>query len=393
MNDAKYPDRVTGTQSSRGAVTSFLESLVIAAILLVLVQTFLEDFAVLSGWNVEIRNKILLAGFFFDLFFTIEFLTRLYNAIMEGRVGRYFSVERGWIDLLASVPLLMFNSGPFALTLLTGQGIAVGLGGILNLLKVIKAIRIARILRFLRIVKIFRRIKNVSSPMAQRHVASITAISVTIVVLSLLFFTVFSSSLKLDGLDTAFAEQQEAVAEHLDENKDDPADFVFALQTIRETYPSLMIVRYRGQSLYSRYSDSYYQEFFAPGDYTYLRKDDLELFFDQRPYVSQLSRESILFFVIVVLIVLAYLLIYSPHFALTVSDPIHVMRRGLEETNYNLEVKIPQKYKTDDVFQMAALYNEKYLPLKDRTQSKEGQSLIELDMGDVSHIFPEEEDS
>jgi len=393
MNDAKYPDRVTGTQSSRGAVTSFLESLVIAAILLVLVQTFLEDFAVLSGWNVEIRNKILLAGFFFDLFFTIEFLTRLYNAIMEGRVGRYFSVERGWIDLLASVPLLMFNSGPFALTLLTGQGIAVGLGGILNLLKVIKAIRIARILRFLRIVKIFRRIKNVSSPMAQRHVASITAISVTIVVLSLLFFAVFSSSLQLDGLDTAFAEQQEAVAEHLDENKDDPADFVFALQTIRETYPSLLIVKYRGQSLYSRYSDSYYQEFFAPGDYTYLRKDDLELFFDQRPYVSQLSRESILFFVIVVLIVLAYLLIYSPHFALTVSDPIHVMRRGLEETNYNLEVKIPQKYKTDDVFQMAALYNEKYLPLKDRTQSKEGQSLIELDMGDVSHIFPEEEDS
>jgi len=393
MNDAKYPGRVTGTRSSRGAVTSFLESLVIAAILLVLVQTFLEDFAVLSGWNVEIRNKILLAGFFFDLFFTIEFLTRLYNAIMEGRVGRYFSVERGWIDLLASVPLLMFNSGPYALTLLTGQGIAVGLGGILNLLKVIKAIRIARILRFLRIVKIFRRIKNVSSPMAQRHVASITAISVTVLVLSLLFFTVFSSSLQLDGLDTAFSEQQQAVADHLDKNKGDPADFVFALEILRETYPSLLIVKYRGQTLYSRCSDSYYQEFFAPGDYTYLRNYDLELFFDQRPYVSQLSRESILFFVIVVLVVLAYLLIYSPHFALTVSDPIHVMRRGLEETNYNLEVKIPQKYETDDVFQMAALYNEKYLPLKDRTQSKEGQSLIELDMADVSHIFPEEEES
>jgi hypothetical protein len=275
MNDAKHPDRVTGTRSSRGDVTSFLESLVIAAILFVLVQTFLEDFAVLSGWNVEIRNKILLAGFFFDLFFTIEFLTRLYYAIMVGKVGRYLSVERGWIDFLASVPLLMFNSGPLALTLLTGQGIAVGLGGILNLLKVIKAIRIARILRFLRIVKIFRRIKNVSSPMAQRHIASITAISVTVLVLSLLFFTVFSSSLQLDGLDTAFAEQQEAVADHLDENKDDPADFVFALETLRETCPSLLIVKYRGQALYSRYSDSYYQEFFAPGDYTHLRQSAL----------------------------------------------------------------------------------------------------------------------
>ncbi len=393
MNDAKFPDRVTGPRSSRGSVTSFLESLVIAAILLVLVQTFLEDFAVISGWTVEIRNKLFLAGFFFDLFFTIEFLTRLYNAIMEGRVGRYLSVERGWIDFLASVPLLMFNSGPFAVTLLTGQGIAVGLGGILNLLKVIKAIRIARILRFLRIVKIFRRIKNVSSPMAQRHVASITAISVTVLVLSLLFFTAFSSSLHWDGLDTAFAEQQQAVAEHLDENKDDPADFVYALETLRKTYSNLLIVKYRGQTLYSRYSDSYYQGFFAPGDYTYLRKDDLALFFDQRPYVSQLSRESILFFVIVILVVLSYLLIYSPHFALTVSDPIHVMRRGLEEPNYNLEVRIPQKYETDDVFQMAELYNEKYLPLKDRTQNKEGQSLIDLDMADVSHIFPEGEES
>jgi len=179
----------------------------------------------------------------------------------------------------------------------------------------------------------------------------------------------------------------------MDENKDDPADFVYALETLRRTYSNLLIVKYRGQTLYSRYSDSYYQGFFAPGDYTYLRKDDLALFFDQRPYVSQLSRESILFFVIVILVVLSYLLIYSPHFALTVSDPIHVMRRGLEEPNYNLEVRIPQKYETDDVFQMAELYNEKYLPLKDRTQNKEGQSLIDLDMADVSHIFPEEEES
>jgi hypothetical protein len=42
---------------------------------------------------------------------------------------------------------------------------------------------------------------------------------------------------------------------------------------------------------------------------------------------------------------------------------------------------------------MAELYNEKYLPLKDRTQNKEGQSLIDLDLVEVSHIFPEEEEN
>jgi hypothetical protein len=287
----------------------------------------------------------------------------------------------------------MFNSGPFALTLLTGSGIALGLGGILNLLKVIKAIRIARILRFLRIIKIFRKIKNVSSPMAQRHVASITAISVTVMVLCLLFFTFFSTTLRWGGLDTAFSAQQEATADHLADRTDEPADFLLALETLRETRVNLLIVKYRGQTLFSRYSNGYYSQYFAPGDYSYLSRGELELFFDQRAYVSQLSRESLLFFLIVVLVVLAYLLIYSPHFALTVTDPIHVMRRGLEETDYNLEVRVPGRFRRDDVFQLAKLYNEKYLPLKDRTRNQEGESLIKLDLAEVSHILPEEEES
>ncbi len=377
-------------RSKKGSLSSYLESLVIAAILLVLVQTFLEDFTVISQWTVSSRDKILLAGFFFDLFFTVEFLVRLYFAIMERRVGRYLTIERGWIDFLASVPLLMFNSGPFAFSMLTGQGLVLGMGGLLNLLKVIKAIRIARILRFLRIIKIFRRIKNVSSVMAQRHVASITAISVTVVVFSLLFFTVFSPRLNLDGLETAYSESQEQIASHLEANIDDPAQFVLALETLQATHPTLLIVKYRGQTLYSRYGNGYYQRNFAAGDYRYLPQGELELFFDQRPYVRQLSRDSILFFAIVVLIVLVYLLFYSPHFALTVSDPIHVMRRGLKEANYNLEVKIPEKYKTDDIFQLAELYNEKYLTLKDRTQSEEVQNLLQLDLDGVSKIFPEE---
>ena len=385
MNDSKT--------AARRPFVAFLESLVIAAIVLVLVQTFLEDYAVLAGWDVDIRNKLLLAGFFFDLFFTIEFLIRLYYAIMDRRVGRYLTLERGWIDFLASIPLLMFNSGPFALTLLTGSGIALGLGGILNLLKVIKAIRIARILRFLRIIKIFRKIKNVSSPMAQRHVASITAISVTVMVICLLFFTFFSSTLEINGLDTAFSQQQSATADYLADKTDHPADFVRALDTLKETRSSLLIVKYRGSTLFSRFSNEYYSWRFAPGDYSYLSQDGLELFFDQRAYVSQLSRESILFFVIVVLVVAAYLLIYSPHFALTVTDPIHVMRRGLDETDYNLEVKVPARYRRDDVFELAKLYNEKYLPLKDRTQSEEGESVIQLDLTEVSHILPEEEES
>jgi len=47
------------------------------------------------------------------------------------------------------------------------------------------------------------------------------------------------------------------------------------------------------------------------------------------------------------------------------------MRRGMAERDYNLEVLIPRGKETDDVFELAALYNSVYLPLKDRTGGSE----------------------
>ncbi len=359
---------------------NMLESLVIIAILMVLVQTFLEDFGILSGWKISLQNKILLAGFFFDLFFTLEFLIRLYINLVNKRAVTYLTRERGWIDFLASVPLLMFNSGPVAFTILSGGTAILGLGGMLNLLKVIKAIRIARVLRFLRIIKIFRRIKNVSSPMAQRHIASITTISVTVLVFSLLAFSVLSSNLNT-GLDSSMFQHQDRIATVL--TKAQGSELSSNLDFLGKSDESLLMVKSQGLTLFSRYENSYYQDYFGPGDYGYVQDGDLELFFDLRPYSQELSKQSLIFFGIVLLMVLAYLLIYSPHFALTVSDPIHIMHRGFEESNYHLEVKIPEQFAEDDVFLLARLYNENYLPLKARSSEKDATELKIDDMPDL----------
>jgi hypothetical protein len=372
-------------------LVAFLEAVVIAAILLVLVQTFLEDFSTLAGWRVGVRERILLAGFFFDLFFTVEFLVRLYYAIMDRRVGPYLGRGRGWIDFLAAVPLLMFHSGPYAAAFLFGGAAVGGIAGTLNLLKVIKAIRIARILRLLRIIKLFRRIKNVSSPMAQRHVAGVTTISVTIVVFALLFFSVASERLitpAAGDVREAAAERRGRMADHLVSLQGQPVLFVQALDSLEKTEPGLLVARYRGETLFSRFGKATYAERFAPGDYEYLRHGELELFFDQRPYVNQAALQSLLFFGIIVLLVVTYLLLYGPQFALTVTDPIHVMRRGLEEPGYNLEVRIPDRHREDDVFRLAELYNERYLPLKDRTIGGAPPPALELaDLGDVRELL------
>jgi hypothetical protein len=136
---------------------------------------------------------------------------------------------------------------------------------------------------------------------------------------------------------------------------------------------TILVVRPQGGAVaWSRYPSAYYAQHFLPGDYGYLLSRGVEVFYDERPLAIAAARESMIFFIAVVLTVLAFLLIYAPRFALHISDPIHVMRRGMSESDYNLEVRIPPERAGDDVFELAALYNSVYLPLKDRVGA-EGQ--------------------
>lgn len=66
------------------------------------------------------RSGIIWIGLGFDVFFTMEFLTRFYLALSNGRGSQYFFRERGWVDFLASIPLLLLNSLPHVLALLAG---------------------------------------------------------------------------------------------------------------------------------------------------------------------------------------------------------------------------------------------------------------------------------
>jgi len=344
-----------------------LEAVVVVAIILVLVHTLLDDYSILAGWSVRGRSWIIWAGLGFDLFFTVEFLTRFYLALSNRQGVKYFFRERGWIDFLASIPLLLLNSLPHALALLAGAGLVSGLGSFLNVLKVIKAVRIARILRLLRVVKLFRGIRYARSPMAQGHVSTITTIAVSILVLWTLGASVMEGVGIIPGIEGPFSQGQVLRAAAITEAGPQPAALAQRAAAIAAVDATILVVRSQGGPVvWSRYAPAYYGEYFLPGDYGYLQSGGVEVFFDERPLAVSVAREGIVFFVAVVLTVLAFLFVYAPRFALQISDPIHVMRRGMAESDYNLEVKIPRERAEDDVFELAALYNSVYLPLKDR---------------------------
>ena len=305
----------------------------------------------------------------FDLFFTIEFFTRLYVALSSRQGATYFFLERGWVDFLASIPLLLLNSLPHALALLAGAGLISGLGSFLNVLKVIKAVRIARILRLLRVVKLFRGFRYARSPMAQGHVSSITTIAVSILVLWMLAASIMETAGIIPGLEGSFAQGQAARAAAITEAGPGAPGLSQKAAAIAATDASILAVRPQGGALvWSRYPVTFYAENFLARDYGYLLSRRVEVFIDERPLAVNAAREGIVFFVAVMLTLLAFLFIYAPRFALLISDPIHVMKRGMAENDYNLQVRIPPGHAGDDVFKLASLYAQRRAIISGRHQ-------------------------
>lgn len=370
---------------------AFWENLVVAAIILVLIQTFLEDLAIVVEWPWSIRKSLVVAGFFFDLFFTVEFLIRLYSSVFRGQGAEYFFHRRGWVDFIASIPLLLFSSGPAVMSILLGGSVAYAFGSMLNVLKVVKAIRIARILRLLRVLKIFKQIKYTDSAMAQRHVAKITAITVTLFVGVVFAASVGLSFTQIPTVDRIVTEEHADTSDQLAALlSDETEDRARLLNDYAERNEDLLIVKDAETTIYTRFDNSEYARRFGPPDYGYIERGSFGFFFDVRTMLQVQSRDNLLYFAIIVLFVVILLVYYSPHFALTVTDPINVMRKGLEDPTYNYEVQIPDRYSADDVYRLADAYNENYLPLKDRNRRAGEETSSVLNFDDVKDILTED---
>ncbi len=370
---------------TRDTVGRLFENIVVIAIVLVLIQTFLEDFAVVIGWSWDVRKILVFSGFCFDLFFTIEFFTRLFYSIIDGDVKGYIFHRRGWIDFLASIPLLLLNSGPAVFAIVAGGGSTFVLGGFLNILKVVKAIRIARILRLLRVLKVFKQIKYADSRMAQRHIAMITTITITVFVFIIFAVSIFSPALGLPTVDKTFEQKHtttfDKIQEHIENNRWRSAVYE------AEYSSDLLIFKVEDETLFSKYDKDEYGERFGPGDYRYIKENGYEAYFTLTGMQKLKAKDTLLYFIIIIVLVIVFLVYYSPLFAITVTDPIHVMKRGMEDTSYNLEVRVPPRYKDDDVFELAALYNEVFLPMKDRDSGEDSGGMADLKIDDFQGLL------
>ena len=365
----------------------FVEGIVTAVIILVLVQTLLEDVLVLSEASWTVRRIFIFTGFTFDLFFTGEFLIRGWSALVHRSLGRYLLRKNGWVDLVASIPLLVFTSGPELIALLSG-GTFAGAGAMVGLLKVVKAVRMARVLRLLRLLKIFRRIRFADSAMVQRHTVRIVTTAAAALILSTTVIGAVFALTRSVGSEEVWSLEQEASVRSLADNPEWAAGPDAAGDWGR-SHPSVMLVKDDDRTLYARDDEVSLRRNFGPGDYTVGAAGPYMVWFDLRPAAVSQSRLNLTVFLSTLAVVILIMVTYSPHFAITVSDPVNVMARGLREKSYNFEVSVPRDYSEDDIFRLADAYNDEYLPLKERnaTEEQSGSGALDICLDDISDLL------
>jgi len=374
--------------SDTNKIISLTEKVVIAAVILVLFHTLIQDIADLFQWSWNARRALIYAGLFFDLLFTIEFALRTLSAIVKKNLVSYLRDDRGWVDFVASVPLLIFSSGPAAISAYNNVPTVATAAGVFGVLKIVKAIRIARVLRLLRLLKIFKHIKHTESIMAQRHLTRIATTIVTTIVVILVGFGLLSSVFNLPDIERLFEEYTVSALSDQIDNEMSSED----IRVLVELRPDVLLIKEGLRTVYSRLSDAEYERYYGPSDYTLVSfpEHNVEVYVDLLPILSNGARHDILHFILIISMILVTLFLYGPHFASTISDPVQIMSRGFKEKGHGLQVVVSERYRGDEIYDLAAKYNDVFLPLKDRTESglSEG-SVVDLSLEDVKKFIDE----
>lgn len=369
----------------RARFVNFIEFFITTAIVLVLIQTVLEDALMVFGVSWSIRSIFIYTGLAFDLLFTLEFLVRSWNALMEKRFQRYFFRQNGWVDLLASIPLLIFTSGPEFLAHINGEIFASSVA-FMGMLKVVKAVRMARVLRLLRLLKIFQRIKFANSVMVQRHTVRVVTISTATLIFMATLIGTFFTFVETQGTEEVLLEDQNRAALMLNRvfMRESGSE---AIEVWGRSQSSVLLIKNNDVTLYAREDSDDWQSDFALGEYSLHKAGSFSIWFDLRPVLVSRSRLNLLIFLSTLALVLMIMISYSPHFAMTLSDPVNVMVRGMKEKSYNLEVLISKEYQNDEIFVLADAYNNEYLPMKARQSHGEENSALDISLDDISDIL------
>jgi len=300
---------------------TFWESLIVVIILLSIIEIFVEDISVIGNWSVLFRRQLLIIGFLFDLIFTIEFAVRSKLSRKNKGWVFYWKHEKGWVDFLSSIPLILFCSGPIMLGMfLPGRIVALPFLGLLNILKITKILRVARMLRLLRILKMLNKVKVEESELKIKQVSlmtSITVLTITIIlIVSPLFPGLFYSQ------DVNVDKQKQKYVSVMQEWHRSLSPFdterIQKLQFLLEEDKNVLFMYHIGNALINNLGEEgvspaqIIPDRFLYTDFKVLNYLNFKLWYSVKEVLIDNAKINLLIEVIIIALLVAFVLFYKP---------------------------------------------------------------------------------
>lgn len=289
-----------GVKAQIATGRTFAYKFVTVLVVLGLVQSLLSSLAAGLSWPWAFRQGLNIAAFAVDLFLVIEFFLLLIRAARRGELRTYFSSQLGWIDALASVPLLVVVSGQILLAQLSGVSLIGAEQSAPSALRDSRILDLGQALYLLRFLKFVRVVllDGYDARLSGKR-KSAAGLPVALVGAALLL-SVVRVLAGVQGTDALLAAQVDAVAEAFGDLRALPDDGEAARR-----FPFLLVVRTAGQTVFMLDDLPRLQARFGPDDYLYVRRSSVEIYYSIAEQRSQQALVYLQIHLLVLLVVLA----------------------------------------------------------------------------------------
>ncbi|MCX8057954.1 MAG: hypothetical protein N3A58_00885 [Spirochaetes bacterium] len=361
-----------------------IDNLFLIIILLSIIQIIIENLSFILGLKISLRNLIILSGAFFDIIFSIEFIIKSLINIKNRKFKEYFFYNNGWIDFFASIPVFIFSSLPALIEIYyTSNIFNIRIFKFLYLLRSVKIIRTSRVIRILRVLKLLGKIENLNSVMLQKNINFVSIIVTNSILLGFLVTKIilpydfdriekeFKNNIE-NKIKAYFEIEINKVGKNYDEDSQNKL-----IQTIFSSENCVSAIKYKDKEIYRKFDASYINEYIGKNNMFYISIKDYNFEIILYEFIKYKNSENLMVLIIVLINVLTIIFLYTKRFSTTVSDPVYLLYKGIRDPNYFLMIKIPEKYKNEEIFEFAKFFNERYLPAKYKLYIKNKESLKE----------------
>ncbi|HNV43692.1 MAG TPA: ion transporter [Exilispira sp.] len=373
-------------------LNGFINILIFVSIL----QIILDDLSVVLMWDQKYKTYLFLAGFAIDCIFSIEFITRTIISIKNSSFANYFFYENGWIDFICSIPLLLFSSGPSFITYMTSGIILTNIFSSVKIMRIVRTIRISRILRILRVFKLLKNLQNANSKMLQNHLKTIMIICIFSIIISLFIYSyipVFSVQNAVEARTQTYTSIFLAYSNQLllaIDRKDNRAvdELVKNIRILCFADKNILKLEIKPDFINNNdikvqnsiYKVKDYEDQILRSHYLDENISSFNLSYSVQDLANIQIGINLLCLFAVILASSAYILYYLKIFVTRISDVIYIIFKGIKHKDYYYQVKIPEHYKDEEIFEFAKFYNNVYLPAKKKMyKGKEKDSKITID--------------